>query len=653
MRRFPALGFLALMLLTIAAGATAQQQQQQQPQQPKGIPLPDRIRPAMPMPGGLDLRRRLLELDRLIALGSVGRAESLLAELSAHSELERDLRPRRIKVARLRGDHAEAARLTEEALLGNPRSPGLWRDLMDSRLALQDTDAARAAADSFLVHSPNRRSAAVVTVELFLGRGHPAVAVALVDSLRPVLGEPRLLARQRAVGLLVVDDQAGAAAEVVDELAAFGYNYTLLRTALLEGAYRAEDHDGFRRAITDEAQRGAAAPEVSLLAADLALEAGDEESARRLGEGLLETPEGQRALLRGAGILGQELRLLETDEKRQDTVAYLLPLLSELVTRPGGSASARRRAAELIPGVCSDALVLRALGDDPQQAAALCDEMLAVVKRETPASPQLHAARLQLALFMRDELGQAAAAARQLERMLLDLDLPSEGVALVRLTLGECYFADGDTSRGRTVLTRLGRDTDQRRAAGHAHYHLARLDLAGGHYGTARDRFAACALDNPAAPYANEALELGLAVAEELENPTGGPPVLDLYGPTVYHDLTADSAARRGALEVFVATVPTMVDLGEKQHLLERGRWELAELASAEGDTAVALAQLDAIVHQHADGRYAAAALAAEANLLAAGGRTDRARDALERLLAQYPDYLFADDVRDLLRSLP
>ena len=112
-------------------------------------------------------------------------------------------------------------------------------------------------------------------------------------------------------------------------------------------------------------------------------------------------------------------------------------------------------------------------------------------------------------------------------------------MALVRLTLGECYLAAGDTARGRVVLDNLGRDPEFRQAAGHAHYHLARLDLAQGHFGMARDRFAVVALDNPGAPYANDALDLGLAIAEEMENPSGGPSILALYAASVYFDLTA------------------------------------------------------------------------------------------------------------------
>jgi tetratricopeptide (TPR) repeat protein len=276
-----------------------------------------------------------------------------------------------------------------------------------------------------------------------------------------------------------------------------------------------------------------------------------------------------------------------------------------------------------------------------------------VVRERYPQSPYLYSAQIRLARYTRDELHEPLRAAARLERLLTDLDLPLEGVALARLILGECYLAAGDTARGRLVLTRLGRDSEFREAAGHAHYHLARLDLAGGHYATARDRFATVALDNPAASYANDALELGLLIAEELDNPTGGPALLDLYAPTVLYELTAQPDSQRAALERFVAVAPSRVDLEEPQHLLEWARLELAELYRADGRTAAALEQLERIVLDHPDGRFAPEALARQGEILRAAGDDQAARAVLERLLLQYPDYLFSDDVRAELKGLP
>jgi hypothetical protein len=97
-----------------------------------------------------------------------------------------------------------------------------------------------------------------------------------------------------------------------------------------------------------------------------------------------------------------------------------------------------------------------------------------------PGSEFLYSSRIRLATYRRDVLGEAREAARGLERLATDMNLPTEGLAMVRLTLGECYLAAGDTARGRQVLTALGRDPEFRQAGGHAHYHLARLDLAEG-----------------------------------------------------------------------------------------------------------------------------------------------------------------------------
>jgi hypothetical protein len=58
-------------------------------------------------------------------------------------------------------------------------------------------------------------------------------------------------------------------------------------------------------------------------------------------------------------------------------------------------------------------------------------------------------------------------------------------------------------------------------------------------------------------------------------------------------------------------------------------------------------------VAQHPRGRFPGAALQMLGRLRLEDGRNDLAREAWERLLAQYPGFLFSDDVRDELRRLP
>ena len=657
---------LLLVLAALAASSppAAAQQDGNPPAAPGLPPLPARPPLSERLPHGarpgavdiMELRRRLGELDRLLLLGSAARAEALLADLAQHSALERELVPRRIKLAQLKGDHAEAVLLCRRAVADEPRNGGLWRELAKSLLAVDQPDSARLALDRFLVFSPNARSAGIVAVDMLRTATRPRAALAVIDSLRGVLREPHFLGIERAAVLLAVDRQEDAADEAMFELAAGPFNLALLRTSLLDGPYQPGRSGRFVSRLAANAAGPDAPPAALLLAADLELVEGRPEAALALSLPLVPRPDGALQLMQNAMVLlrerSQDAPEAQQSPQAQATIDYLLPLLDRLVEQ-AAAPSLRVRAADALAEACELALGRGLLGADPRGAVARFDGLLARVRAANPASEFLYSSRIRLATYRRDVLHEPAEAARGLERLATDTNLPTEGLALVRLTLGECYLAAGDTARGRQVLTALGRDPEFREVGGNAHYHLARLDLAEGHYATARDRFAVIAMDNPAAPYANDALDLGLALAEELENPGGGPTIMGAYAASVYADLTARPAERLAALERFVQEASMRLDPAEPQHLLERGRWELAQALVAAGRRADGLAQLDAIVAGHPDGRYPAAALQLKGRLLAEDGRPEAAREAWQRLLSQYPGFLFSDDVRDDLRRLP
>ena len=627
-----------------------------QAQQPERLPrVQPRAHPTMPGQSRqlADLARRLTELDRLLALGSLGAAETLLQDLQQHSALARELVSRRIRLAQLKGEHREAIEICRDNLAGQPRNPALWRALASSLLAVDAPDSARLAVDRFIAVSPNPRSAGMVAVELFRMTQRPRITVALIDSLRIKLDEPRFMGRQRAVSLLASGEQVSAADEIVAELRFNPFNLALVRTELLEDVYLPGEHGDFLARLLARTRDAESRPAETVLAADLLLAGRRTREALDLVMPLLDRRSSLLVVLQNAVTLGQELDLLEDTAQLQVTVDYLLEVLEKICGPTNPDPGLRHRAADYLALVCEKGLEKDLLGDDSRAAVRRYADLLAIVRRINPTSQYLYSSQIRLAVYTRDVLREPAAAAGRLERMLLDLDLPTEGVALVRLTLGECYLAAGDTARGRTVLTRLGRDPDFREAAGHAHYHLARLDLAEGHFATARDRFAVVALDNPAAPYANDSLDLGLAIAEEMDNPSGGPVILQLYARCVYYDLVAAPELRLKALEDFVADAAGRLDPEDKQHLLERGRFELALAYLAAGRREEALARLQEVVREHPDGRYPGLALLRRARLLEEMGRPDEARSDLELLLAQYPDYLFIDDVRDELRDLP
>jgi len=654
MRRLIPMGVLAAALGLLTGTAVPVAQAQTTPQE--RLERPGRRANPQQIPNTrslIDLRRRLIELDRLLSLGSVGRAETLLDDLSLHSPLERELVSRRIRLAQLKGDHAEAVRISRDALMGQSLNPSLWRTLAVSLLALDQPDSARIAVGHFLTTSPNLRSAGMVSADLFRGAGYPRVAVDLIDSLRILTDDPRFMGRHRALSLLELDLQAPSAEEVVFELRASPFNLTLVRSELLEAGCRPSTHPVFIDRLEDLAAEPRAGDAEILLAANLYLTDGKTETAESLVRPALGRRSMAMEVLQNSSSLTRELPLLENETERLATVNYLLTVLGDLASPVNLDPGLRMRAGTGLAEVCEQALTLDALGPDPRRSVERFAEMLEIAQQAAPRSRFLYSSQIKLAAYTRDHLREPALAARRLETLLMDLNLPTEGLALVRLTLGECYMAAGDTSRGRTVLTSLGRDTGMRVAAGHAHYHLARLDLAEGHFATARDRFAVVAMDNPAAPYANNALDLGLAVAEEMDNASGGPSILALYAQSVYYDLVADPDGRLTALEDFVTQGARLLDLEEPQHLLERGRYELAGLYADAGRLGEAVDQLDRILLDHPDGRFAAAGLAEGAGWLAAAGRPSEAKDRLERLLAQYPTYLFIDDARDQLRSLP
>jgi len=599
------------------------------------------------------LRRRVIELDRLLALGSLSRAETLLMDLEQHSVIARELFSRRIKLAQLKGDHDVAIALSREALIEQNRIPGLWRELTRSLLAVGQLDSARISAEKFIETNPNQRSATIVGMDMFLRSGHPIMAVALIDSMRIELGEPKFLVRQRALGLLGQGRQKEAAAELSIELRGNPYNYSLVRTELLEGPYVPSEHHEFVDELARRAREPGAQGGEALLVANLMVANGQAESALQMVDPLFVKANLAMVLLQNCLTLTRELKLLTNEVQIQASIEYLLEVLGRLAGPEINDMILRRRAADYLAAACETALEMNRLAADPESSVVRFNRLLDVVEETNPASEHLYSSRIKLAIYERDQLHDATGAARRLENMLLNLDLPTAGLALVRLTLGESYLAAGDTMRGRIVLTSLGRDPRFRQAGGHAHYHLARLDLAEGHFATARDRFAVIALDNPGANYANDALNLGLIISEEMENPTGGPDILALYSPSVYYDLTAQPEAQVVALENFVAEAFGRLDHSAPQHLYEKALFELALVYAEHDRIEESLAILQRVVLENPDGRYPGRALQLRGELLQAGGRGTAARTAWEQLLSQYPDYLFGDDVRERLKSLP
>lgn len=654
MRRPGHLVLLGALALAAAAGGQEAPPRSETPPRsevPPRLEVMPRLRPEM-FDSRAYLQRQLAQIDQLLQLGYASRANALIDDAAVQGVPESALLPRRVAVAQAMDDHATAAALCRRGLAADPGDAQLWRELSFSAAAIGDVDSARIAADHFIALAPDPRTGFMLMVEQLQTHARHQAAVALLDSARVALGDPQFLARERAGSLLPLGRHAEAAREMAAELRAMPFNLSLVRQQLLRTDLPPPP-PAFVEALAAEARRDPSAAGVAVLAAGCRLRLGDAPAAVAVVERDLAIPAGADVILRDASALTRELPILAPSPELDATADYLLTILPRLAESPVLPSGLRLRAVEHLALACETALERGLLADDPAAAATRFSDLLRMVARGAPASEHLYAAEILLARYTRDELRRPDEAAARLERLLLDLDLPLEGVALARLALGECYLAAGDTARGRTVLTRLGRDREYPQAAGRAHFDLARLDLAQGHFGTARDRFAVVALDDPAAPYANDALALGLIVAEEMQNPTGGEEMLRLYCVAVSHALAARPDSQRVALERYLDRAAVQLDLGAPQPLFEYARFELAGLYLAAGQRQAALAQLDRIVLDQPDGRYPADALAERGRILAEAGDLAGARSAYERLLVQYPDYLFAAEVRERVRSLP
>ncbi len=641
---------LVVLVALIALGLPGIAHAQSQPL-PRNHPVLPGQRPDIFNPHAMQ-QRTLQQVDQLLHLGYTSRANALLDEAEAQGAPPSAVLPRRVAIAQAMGDHARAADLCRHALQLDPRDLQLWRELSMAAARLGDADSARIAADRFLALMPDPQSGFSVIVDQMRGAGLYGAALAVLDSARAVLDDPQYQPRTRALCLLRLGRPTEAAHEVAVDLRTTPFNGALARTELFSDDMPPLP-EKFVEGLASEAKKAPPSAALAVLAAGCRLRQGDADAARVLVEPFSQDAAGAEVILRDLSSLSRELSLLAAGAELNATADYLLAELPVLGTASALPARLRQRAFEQLAMVCETALDRGLLADDPAAAAARYADLLTGVARACPQSEHLYAAEIMLARFTRDRLHEPAAAARRLEQLLMNLDLPLEGVALSRLALGECYLAAGDTARGRLVLTNLGRDADFPEAAGHAHFDLAKLDLAENHFGTARDRFAAVALDNPAAPYANDALGLGLIVAEEMQNPTGGPELLTMYARSLAFAITAQPDSQRTALERYIARASVQVDLEKPQALLEHARYELAELYLGGGDRTAALAQLDHIVLDQPAGRYAPEALAEQGRIRAASGDAQGARDAYERLLLQYPDYLFADEIRDRVRSLP
>jgi tetratricopeptide (TPR) repeat protein len=629
-----------LLLLLLAMPVVAQNTPRPHDQQ--SLPAPTELRQ--------DWRTRLSQIRSLIQMGSLGRAITMLDQLEKSGVPKHQALPLRIAIAEAAEKPDQVVELARNGLQDRPGAIRLLRPLALALMATDQPDSAQIVVSTYIARSPNKITAVRQMIQAWREAGHPDRGLSLCDSLREAQGHDVILRRARARCLLALGDVEAGVDEILAEVAQNPLNMPLVRADLLDGL---SDEGAIDRAIhqirENESHRVIVA--VALLEVDLRLRVGDDQNAVRAVAPLLSNSGAVRDILKHVALHVREVPLV-TDVKQQEASwRWLLEVLEELTSSEAVPVGQRLRVLDLLATVAESALVAGYLDQDPKRAMQRVDEVLAKVRAGSPGSTRLYSAQVLLARHTRDVLKDPAAAAQRLERLLLNLELPIKGIALCRLELGLSHMAAGDTARARTVLTRLGRGARFREAAGHAHYHLARLDLAQGNWDTARERLSAVALENAQADYANDALELAVLVAEEQARPNSDSTLLEAYSVCMREELLGDEDSLLQAYEGFVQSLEP-ITLRESP-VAARARLELAELDFLAGRFARGLSLCAAVAVDQPDGPFAAKALFRQGDILFSIGDVDKARHVWERLLIQYPVTLEAEDARQLIRTLP
>ncbi len=88
--------------------------------------------------------RQLQQIDQLIRLDHLSRANAMLEQLADAGAPVADVRKRRIRIALAIGDHEQARTLCREALMTEEDDPEVWRHLAAADLALGSRTTPRA-----------------------------------------------------------------------------------------------------------------------------------------------------------------------------------------------------------------------------------------------------------------------------------------------------------------------------------------------------------------------------------------------------------------------------------------------------------------------------------------------------------------------------
>jgi tetratricopeptide (TPR) repeat protein len=580
-------------------------------------------------------QQQVQAVNRLLNLGSYARAETILEQFLKTGTSQLDMSSQWISLWQGTGRDSLAVDLINTMPTGK-QSHKVLRELAESYMNLGDVASAKKVINRVLQSNRGKVNTAILMTQLWRESGYPLQGVALCDSLIAITGHLHL-ERQRVICLVQAGKYDDAMTSLNENLGSSQFNLHIVRRDLALVIF---DHSQAAKSL----QRLNLESPSRLLLADLLLQSGQTKEALAVVEDMFSEKNKASMLYQFSTLIAGELRLVG-HELQQDYIDWLLPVSKRLFEDSKLSALQKKKVLSLLAEVSVESVRIGML--DGSDAVSRLELITDLLQEHYLGDDNYFIAKLELAKFTCDKLHQPERAVKQLNFLVRNPGLKGKGMSLCKVELGRCLIAVGDTVNARAELANICNHSNDSKAVGMAHFILAKLDLSQGQWKQAQDRLSAVAMLNLGALVANDALDLGLLIAEEIENPVGGTEQLQIYARAVIAKLVSDSENELKALRELIAFAQR-AGPDVQQFLLERARWELAKLVP----DSEALTICSSLVLDHPDGRYPANALNLSAVILLQLDDAESAKSKWEQLLMQYPNNLLADDARQQLEQL-
>jgi tetratricopeptide (TPR) repeat protein len=597
----------------------------------------------------MELKSSLNDIDRLIRAGEYPAADAALKQLAGAGVGEGQLRLRRAKLAAATGEHETAIRICRLGLRENMDSRRLRLLLIGSLAAVDSLEAADREVRAYLRPDRLEPREAEQIMTVWLENGHPERGLALCDSLRRTHGDPRILTRSRAICLSELARYRETAAEYVRYLQISPHALADIRRDLRNRITTTDAATEFSAGLRDSLDTGAQA-QVILLAIDTHLYLAEQKAATDLLSVYRWQPRQTVWMIQLAQLLVTEVA---PDADIDRAVAKSNWLLNMLIQAFDNDRVSGRQITALQTLAADLVLAVLDRSDRSDSLDSFRDripDLLDVAGGGAWTHEPLLRARIRLAEF--DCIGEA-----DTQRAISDLDFLLSSVEMrdglrneARLALGRCHLARQDTSAARLVLSELVTTDETSVARLEGLYQLSLMDIAHGQWEPAREQLAQLALADPSADIANDALSLGLLLAELMDDPLLDPQVKDLYGRAVLLELLRRDDDRLAVLAQ-LADVASEFSSPATRAVAEQALMDLAQLNARRGGVNTAIRNFSRLAADYPDGRYPARALYLKGDLLAGQTRYQDAFRAWELLLIQYPASPQAEGARRRLQE--